>query len=357
MENNKRWILVSLLALLIVFFVMQTGEGKEFKGVKLNEGLDDLTRQLTKDLPAGSPVTIVVADFHNLDGEITGLGRYIAEEMITKLFVLGKLRVIERGQLEKALEELKFNQTDLFDPALAKKLGKFLGADAIMAGTITDLDSIVRINARLFSTEQREIMAAGTTTIIRDEEVERLLKIRLQSRSYYSSKPEDREREVPEVQDDSKDVNMPALAFESDLLRVTVKGLRRSGSRLILEVWYENMTEETMRLVSSDWGRAYATSHRGTYIISETGEKWLFEDDTQVGNHYGGTELVPRQRLINEITFTHEGRGDGSVFTYVGKYSARWRNNPRKPYQHESLEVLIRDIRIGNYDERGRPGI
>ena len=349
MRANRQRVFIFLLSLIMLLSITGPGYGKSIQGMELHEGLDDLTRQLTKGLSSRSPMTVVVADFRGINGEVTALGRYMAEEMITRLFTLSGVRVIERGQLEKALEELKFDQTDLFDPDLAKKLGMFVGADAILAGTITSLDSTIRVNARMFNTERGEVLAVGTATIARDEKVDRLLKIPVQPQSL-SEKDARADQAGPDEQVYTGQHETGAPLFETDHLRVTVKSLRRSGSRLTIELWYENLTEQTMRLASSDWGRAYATSHRGTYLLSDTGERWLFEDDTQVGNHYGGTELISRRRLLNQVTFSPEDRGSGSEFTYVGKYSIYWKNNSRENYRHETVEVIIRNIRIGDYD-------
>ena len=353
MKANKQRVLIFLVALIMFLSITGPGYGKSIQGMELHEGLDDLSRQLTKGMSSRQAMTVGVVDFRGLNGEVTALGRYIAEEMITRLFIREGVRVIERAQLERALDELKFSQTDLFDPDLAKKLGKFVGADAILAGTLTSLDSTVRVNARLFSTERAEILAVGTASIVRDDQVNRLLKILLQPQTLSDKETHDKEitddQEAPRKQDYTDRPVTSAPVFESDHLRVTVKLLKRAGSRLIIELWYENLTEETMRIVSSDWGRAYATSHRWTYLLSNTGERWLFEDDTQVGKHYGGTELISHRRLVNQITFSPEDRGNGAEFTYIGKYSIRWRSNPREAYRHEAMEVIIRNIRPGDY--------
>lgn len=358
MKVNKQIIFFSLIIFMMFLMIPGFGYGKTIQGIELDEGLDDLTRQLTRGMSSRQSMTVGVVDFRGLNGEVTALGRYMAEEMITRLFIREGVRVIERAQLERALDELKFSQTDLFDPDLAKKLGKFVGADAILAGTLTSLDSTVRVNARLFSTERAEILAVGTASIVRDDRVNRLLKILLQPQSFSDKEPHAKGRTDDEEYSDSKNyTDLPVTTppvFESDHLRVTVKSLKRSGSRLIVELWYENLTELTMRLASSDWGRAYSTRHRGTYLLSNTGERWLFDDDTQVGKHYGGTELISHRRLLNEITFSPEDRGSGSEFTYTGKYNIRWRSNPRETYRHESVEVIIRNIRHGDYDDSYR---
>lgn len=194
MKVNKQIVFFSLIIFMMLLTIPGNGYGKSLQGTELDEGLDDLTRQLTKGLSSRYSMTVGVVDFRGLNGETTALGGYMAEEMITRLFIREGVRVIERVQLERALEELKFNQTDLFDPALAKKLGKFVGADAILAGTITGLDTTVRVNARLFSTERAEILAVGTSSIVRDDRVNRLLKILLQPQSFSHKETPEKER-------------------------------------------------------------------------------------------------------------------------------------------------------------------
>src|SRR3990172_13255517 len=223
MKANKQRVLIFLVALIMFLSITGPGYGKSIQGMELHEGLDDLSRQLTKGMSSRQAMTVGVVDLRGLNGEVTALGRYIAEEMITRLFIREGIRVIERAQLERALDELKFSQTDLFDPALAKKLGKFVGADAILAGTITNLDSTVRVNARLFSTERAEILAVGTASIVRDDRVNKLLKILLQPQSLADKETYDKEitddQEAPRKQDYIDRPVTSAPVFESDHLQ------------------------------------------------------------------------------------------------------------------------------------------
>lgn len=133
--------------------------------------------------------------------------------------------------------------------------------------------------------------------------------------------------------------------FENDLVRVTVKSFQKSRTMLVLEVWYENLTEDDLVLISSAWGSAYSTNNRGTYLLSDSGEKWLYKEDTQIGNRYGGTELIPNQRLLNKITFVPERDGTGADFTYVGEYRARWKSAARASFQQEDFKVIIRNMK------------
>lgn len=146
---------------------------------------------------------------------------------------------------------------------------------------------------------------------------------------------------APVVSVEKSDSNV----FENDLVRVTVKSFQKSRSMLVLEVWYENLTEDDLVLISSAWGSAYSTNNRGTYLLSDSGEKWLYKEDTQIGNRYGGTELIPHQKLLNKITFVPERDGIGADFTYVGEYRGRWKSASRSSFQQEDFKVIIRNMK------------
>ena len=102
MKVNKQIVFFSLIIFMMLLTIPGYGYGKSLQGMELDEGLDDLTRQLTKGLSSRYSMTVGVVDFRGLNGEVTALGGYMAEEMITRLFIREGVRVIERAQLERA---------------------------------------------------------------------------------------------------------------------------------------------------------------------------------------------------------------------------------------------------------------
>jgi curli biogenesis system outer membrane secretion channel CsgG len=68
------------------------------------------------------------------------LGKAAADLLITKLVQEGKVSVIERNAIDKLLMEQNFSNTNRTDPITAAKLGRILGVDAIILGTITSYD-------------------------------------------------------------------------------------------------------------------------------------------------------------------------------------------------------------------------
>ena len=70
-------------------------------------------------------------------GSDQDVGKGIADLLVQKLVQDGKYRVIERKALDKILAEQNFSNSDRADPATAARIGKVLGVDAIIIGSIT----------------------------------------------------------------------------------------------------------------------------------------------------------------------------------------------------------------------------
>src|SRR5215471_3863168 len=68
------------------------------------------------------------------------LGKAAADLLITKLVQGGNVSVIERDAIDKLLAEQNLTNSDRTDPTTAAKVGRILGVDAIIMGTITHYD-------------------------------------------------------------------------------------------------------------------------------------------------------------------------------------------------------------------------
>jgi curli biogenesis system outer membrane secretion channel CsgG len=99
--------------------------------------------------PAGSgrKVRVAVFDFdyatvHSSVNAIFGrdvdVGKGVTDLLVTYLVKDGSYSVIERKALDKIMAEQHFSNSDRADPNSAAKLGKLLGVDAIIVGSITE---------------------------------------------------------------------------------------------------------------------------------------------------------------------------------------------------------------------------
>lgn len=141
----------------------------------LADGLKDLADQITRGVPSEKRGSIAVLSFRNLDGEESMLGAHIAETMTTYLFQAGYRNIIERSMLDRAMSELKLGQTGLIDKETAKRIGKFVSADYVVAGVMTDLSSQVSLNCRMIEVQTGQIAAVAQTNIVKDDDVKKII--------------------------------------------------------------------------------------------------------------------------------------------------------------------------------------
>ncbi len=85
-------------------------------------------------------IRIAVLDFeNNSDWYWWGahLGRAAADELVTQLVKTGKFSVIERDKLDLVLKEQQLSASGAIDPKTVVRLGKLLGVQLILTGSIT----------------------------------------------------------------------------------------------------------------------------------------------------------------------------------------------------------------------------
>lgn len=70
-------------------------------------------------------------------GTNTDIGKGIADLMVEKLVNGGAYTVVERKAIDKVLAEQNFSNSDRADATTAAKIGRILGVDAIIVGSIT----------------------------------------------------------------------------------------------------------------------------------------------------------------------------------------------------------------------------
>ena len=76
------------------------------------------------------------------------LGEAAADELVTQLFKTGKFSVVEREQINTILAEQDFGQSGRVNPTQAAEIGKILGVQVIVMGSITKF-SIDRKGGRI----------------------------------------------------------------------------------------------------------------------------------------------------------------------------------------------------------------
>src|SRR3989344_2862368 len=105
----RKVVLYWIMFLIAIFLQF----GLAFAASNLEEGVKILAEQISKSMIERQSKKIAVIDFSDLNGNVTDLGRFMAEELTTQLFTIasGKFEIMERRKLLKLEEELALSQT------------------------------------------------------------------------------------------------------------------------------------------------------------------------------------------------------------------------------------------------------
>jgi curli biogenesis system outer membrane secretion channel CsgG len=79
-------------------------------------------------------------------------------------------KVVERTQVEKVLKEQEFAWSGVVDQATAARLGKLLGVEYVIFGSLTGVEKGFTINARLVKVETGEVLLAPQASSTGSEE-------------------------------------------------------------------------------------------------------------------------------------------------------------------------------------------
>jgi tetratricopeptide (TPR) repeat protein len=107
--------------------------------------------------------SVAILDFDNANKANTDddwLCAGMAETLITKLRQVKDLRLVERKQILKAMEELDFSATDFFDTEKSAQLARFLKVDVLLVGGFQHYGGAIRITARFVDVGTGEVLDA-----------------------------------------------------------------------------------------------------------------------------------------------------------------------------------------------------
>lgn len=104
--------------------------------------------------------------FPYVDGKISSGSSIVPERITTSLLGKNKIEIIERRLITKILQEKYLSQTGVVDSTEVKQIGSILGVEAVVTGTLIDLDNgYTEINARMIRVETGEILSAAAALV------------------------------------------------------------------------------------------------------------------------------------------------------------------------------------------------
>jgi hypothetical protein len=158
----KRFLCFFVLSLMFVLAGCASFSGDEFSSI--DSLVEDAAWNIIEvlwnnyeDLDTGPVKTTAV--YYFLEGDqISPLSDTLIEGLTTEManavaYEGVQVRVVSRTVLDRILEELSFQSSDLVDPQTQQSVGKQLGADIVVTGVIGPADQGKKFNIQLIEVE------------------------------------------------------------------------------------------------------------------------------------------------------------------------------------------------------------
>lgn len=171
MSNDRGNFRLIVCSLTIAFFLLSSqylfAYEKEIKSI---------SSTIAENITKSGKKTVAVLDFTGLQGNVTELGRFLAEELSVELVTIARgFSVIDRTHLKSILAEHKLSISGIADPKAVKKLGQIAGVDAIITGSVTPLENSVRVTTKVIATDTANVIGASKGDIAKTKAIEELL--------------------------------------------------------------------------------------------------------------------------------------------------------------------------------------
>jgi TolB-like protein len=142
--------------------------GQSSAGTQEVQSLDVQLRRLTDLVASGLDKMageiryqrFAVMPFEELGGSTKDkqLGTLVSSQLLTGLNRDHGMLMVERGQLNKLIEEMSLAQLGVVDEAKSAEMGKMLGADAMLVGSVAEAGDRYKVSVRAVGTQSGKII-------------------------------------------------------------------------------------------------------------------------------------------------------------------------------------------------------
>jgi TolB-like protein len=132
----------------------------------LDEALQSANRYLEERLRAGSKVVIL-----NFQTEYEDLSNYIIDELTTLVVNGGRITAVDRQNLDMIRQEMNLQSSGEVSDESAQAIGRMLGAQTIISGSVQRLGDGYRLRVRAISVETATIQGMQNYNIKTDDAV------------------------------------------------------------------------------------------------------------------------------------------------------------------------------------------
>ena len=217
---------------------------------------------------------IAITEF-TYGNEFNDFTRNVQDILYTNLIQRG-MTVVEREKMEQVLNELGKSFSGMIDSSTAAEIGKMLGVEAIVVGTVADMGNSVDLRTRLVDVEKGAAITAAQIDVVKDPTITGLLSSGVRN-TIYGKIP----MVTKEKSETTQEVKVQNFTFN-------LINLQRKGDRIYFDLtvtseqdsWLVMYSCPTQTYLSSL--DKYVTGN--TRIFDEFGDEY-FDNIIQLGNY------------------------------------------------------------------------
>jgi TolB-like protein len=150
-----------------------TNVRKEMSLAKIMEKVMDI-REGDKVYQEMKKVTRIAITEFTYGDDFNDFTRNVQDILYTNLIQSG-MTVVEREKMEQVMEELAKSFSGMIDSATAADIGKMLGVEAIIVGTVADMGDSVDLRARLVDVEKGAAITAAQIAVNKNPTITKIL--------------------------------------------------------------------------------------------------------------------------------------------------------------------------------------
>jgi outer membrane lipoprotein-sorting protein len=140
------------------------------QGITLDQAIQEASANIETSLSPGTKAAILY-----FTSPSEAFSEYVLEELSTTLVNGRKIMIVDRKNLDAIRAELNFNMSGEVSDESAQTIGRMLGAQSIVFGTLSVMGGVSRFRVKTINTESANIEASSSVNIVNDEQVEILL--------------------------------------------------------------------------------------------------------------------------------------------------------------------------------------
>lgn len=220
-----------------------------------------LSAQMAEAITKSGKKTVAVVDFTDLEGNVTELGRFLAEEFSVALYEDAKdFDVIDRTNLKILLQEHKLASTGIIDPQTARRLGEIAGVQALITGNITPFGDSVRLSVKILDTSTAKVLGGFTGEIPRTKAIDELLAKGI-AESGRPTKTQNGTSTTPPTPGQASIPNQQSTTMVDDF-QIMIRRCERRSDQVRCEGAVANKNDKRL---------TFNIDYRSSYIVDDTG--------------------------------------------------------------------------------------